>query len=184
MDSQGRCFILAIVVQLMFLVFLARVSLCFVEEPLPAQDKGIDDDRQSEVKQLLQKQLEEREVLIWYLSHCGYAVKTKSALLIFDYWEKGRDGENEDNPHSFSLANGRINPEEIKELYVYVFVTHAHQDHYDRVIFEWESKIKNISYITTVRLNSENAHSVPLSALESIPPTGIKIEIDHMRKML
>ncbi len=147
MISQTRHFILAIVVQLLFFVFMTLVSLYFFEERLPAQDKSIDDNKQSEVKQLLQIKLNEREVFIWYLSHCGYAVKTKSALLIFDYWGKGQDGKNADNPQPFSLANGRINLEEIKDLNVYFFVTHAHLDHYDQVIFEWGEKIKNISYI-------------------------------------
>ncbi len=147
MISRGKQTILAISVQLVFLTFISLFSLCFFEEELPALEKGIYVDKHSEVRQLLQKQLKEGEVLIWYLSHCGYAVKSKSALLIFDYWEKGRDGENGDKPYPFSLANGRINPEEIKELNVYVFVSHAHLDHYDQVIFEWENKIKNISYI-------------------------------------
>ena len=147
MISQSRRLAFATAVQLVFFIFMAHPSLCFFEEHLQPQDKNIDDARQSELRQLLQKQLAEKEFIIWYLSHSGYAIKTKSALLIFDYWEKGRDGKNEDNHHSFSLANGRINPEEIKELNVCVFVTHAHLDHYDQVIFEWENKIKNISYL-------------------------------------
>jgi hypothetical protein len=30
--------------------------------------------------------------VIWYLGHCGYAVRTQNHLLIFDYQEK-RDGQ-------------------------------------------------------------------------------------------
>ncbi len=158
MISRSKPFILAMAVQLAFLVFVAPVSLRSFKAQLPVQDKSIDADRRSEVKQLLQDQLGEGEAIIWYLSHCGYAVKTKSALLIFDYWEKGRDGRDEDNPHPFSLASGRIDPEEIKELNVYVFVTHAHLDHYDRVIFEWKNMIKNISYILGWRAEEDSNH--------------------------
>jgi hypothetical protein len=111
MISQGRHFIPAGAVQSAFLIIVSLFSLCFFEEQLPAQDKGIADGKQSEVKQLLQRKLDEKEVFIWYLSHSGYAVKTKSALLIFDYWENGQDGNPEDSPPSFSLANGRIKME-------------------------------------------------------------------------
>jgi len=134
-------------IQQLFAILVLIILSIFSGEESLAQDKSIDNDKLSEVKQLLQKQLDEKEAYIWYLSHCGYAVKTKSALLIFDYWHEGRDGKNEDDPPVFSLANGRINPEEIKDLDVYVFVSHAHADHYDQVIFEWEKKVKNISYI-------------------------------------
>lgn len=134
-------------VQKLFLLVGLIGVLFFPGKDSLAQDKSINNDKLAEVKQLLQEQLDEKEAYIWYLSHSGYAIKTKTTVLIFDYWQEGRDNKNEDDPPLFSLANGRINPEEIKELDVYVFVTHAHLDHYDDVIFEWENKVKNISYI-------------------------------------
>ncbi len=130
-----------------FLLFMSSILLIFSAKESLAQDIGIDDDRLAEVQRLLQEQLDEKEAYIWYLSHCGYAVKTRSTLLIFDYWHKGGDNKNDDIPPVFSLANGRINPEEIKDLDVYVFVSHAHLDHYDPVIFDWEKTVKNISHI-------------------------------------
>jgi len=89
----------------------------------------------------LDKKLKKKEAVIWYLGNCGWAVKTKKHLLIFDYWQYGK---NPDNP---LLANGRINPEEIKNQDVIVFVTHSDYDHYDEVIFTWEKLNKNITYI-------------------------------------
>ncbi len=124
----------------------------------PAQDIDIDNDKLPEAKQLLRYRLGEREACIWYLSHSGYAIKTKSALLIFDYWEEGGDNKSEEDPPIFSLDNGRINPEEIKELDVYVFVTHPHLDHYDQVIFEWEKDVKNITYIFGWRAKNDPAY--------------------------
>lgn len=147
MILQSRHHILVHSVRILFLLCISIIILFFTEAELFAQNKRINNDKLSEIKQLLHKQLDEKEAYIWYLSHNGYAVKTKSVLLIFDYWKEGRDNKNEDDPPVFSLANGRINPEEIKELDVYVFVTHAHADHYDEVIFEWRKKVKNISYI-------------------------------------
>jgi ankyrin repeat protein len=89
----------------------------------------------------LDKKLKEKEAVIWYLGNCGWAVKTKNHLLIFDYWQYGK---NPDNP---LLANGRIDPEEIENQDVFVFVTHADYDHYDEVILSWEKFNKNITYI-------------------------------------
>ncbi len=83
---------------------------------------------------------------IWYLGHCGFAVKTGSHLLIFDYQEK-RDGQQTKvRPASPSLSNGWIDPEEIKDSRVRVFVSHSHNDHYDPVIFEWRKTIPDIVY--------------------------------------
>jgi L-ascorbate metabolism protein UlaG (beta-lactamase superfamily) len=81
------------------------------------------------------------EATIWYLGHAGWAVKTQSHLLIFDYWEARAP---EDSP---SLSNGFVNPAEISDQNVYVFVSHAHGDHYDRSILRWRETVQNITYI-------------------------------------
>jgi len=88
----------------------------------------------------LRKKLAADEAVIWYLGHAGWAVKTRNMFLIFDYWERGKS----DRP---LLANGRINPEEIKDLDVYVFSSHVHEDHYDKIIFDWENTVDRITYI-------------------------------------
>jgi L-ascorbate metabolism protein UlaG (beta-lactamase superfamily) len=87
------------------------------------------------------KPLAENEAYIWYLKHSGWVVKTKSALLIFDYWD------DTPSPDLKLLANGHINTEEIKNLPVYVFVSHIHPDHYNKKIFEWKKAIPKIKYI-------------------------------------
>jgi ankyrin repeat protein/L-ascorbate metabolism protein UlaG (beta-lactamase superfamily) len=89
---------------------------------------------------LLRKNLEADDAVIWYLGHAGWAVKTKNTFLIFDYWERGI-------PDQPLLANGRINPEEIKDLDVYVFSSHVHYDHYDEIIFDWEKTIERLTFI-------------------------------------
>ena len=89
------------------------------------------------------------QATIWYLYHCGYAVKTKTKLLVFDYVEKmrrERDPALQPPAHPV-LANGWINPEEIKDLDVVVFVSHSHADHYDEIIRSWEKTVKNIHYV-------------------------------------
>ena len=86
------------------------------------------------------------EASVWYLGHCGYAVRTANHLLIFDYQEQ-RDGQQpKKRPERPSLSSGWIDPEEIKDLKVRVFVSHSHADHFDPVIFSWKQTVPDISY--------------------------------------
>lgn len=91
---------------------------------------------------LLTKKLEQGQAITWYLGHSGWAIKTQNYFLVIDYY-KGDNGP--DEPY---LANGHINPEEIKDLNVVVLVSHTHGDHFDPSIFEWKKDIKNINYVT------------------------------------
>jgi len=92
----------------------------------------------------LKSDLDEGEAYIWYLGHAGWAIKTKNHLLIFDYVWAPRTGNMPENP---SLADGFIDPAEIKDCSVFVFVSHRHGDHFDPMIFEWEKSVKDIRYI-------------------------------------
>jgi hypothetical protein len=89
----------------------------------------------------LNKTLAKGEAYIWYLRHSGWALKTKSALLVFDYWD------NDTPPDEKLLANGHIQPEELKKIPIYVFVSHNHGDHFDRQIFDWKKEIPGITYV-------------------------------------
>lgn len=97
----------------------------------------------------LKQSLSDREAVVWYLGHCGYAVRTKSKLLVFDYQEKVRlpDRSEVKPPAQRSLFNGWVDPEEIKDLDVLVFASHSHSDHYDPIVLSWEKKIAKIAYI-------------------------------------
>jgi ankyrin repeat protein/L-ascorbate metabolism protein UlaG (beta-lactamase superfamily) len=91
---------------------------------------------------LLKKKLKAGEAAVWYLGQSGWAIKTKSKLLIFDYHTLVGPQADES-----WLANGHITPEEIKDQDVYVFVTHEHEDHFNPVIFDWKKSIGGIEYI-------------------------------------
>lgn len=93
---------------------------------------------------ILHSDLKRGEAYIWYLGHAGWAIKTKNHLLIFDYVSVFRSGKTPENP---SLENGYIDPAEIKDCSVFVFVSHSHGDHFDPMIFEWEKSVANIRYI-------------------------------------
>jgi L-ascorbate metabolism protein UlaG (beta-lactamase superfamily) len=102
------------------------------------EGKGISDNP------VLKKVLEDGEAYIWYLGHAGWAVKTKNHLLIFDYVWVPRSNDIPENP---SLSDGYIDPAEIEDCSVFVFVSHGHGDHFDPVIFEWQKSVKNIRYV-------------------------------------
>jgi len=61
--------------------------------------------------------------------------------MIFDYWEQMQ------KPKHPSLSNGFVNPNEIKDQNVYVFISHGHGDHFDNKILEWKKVILNITYV-------------------------------------
>ena len=65
------------------------------------------------------QELADGEAQIWYLGHSGWAIQTKSRFLVFDYTVESEPAE----PRS--LANGHIDPQEIEDLSVVVFVSHG-----------------------------------------------------------
>jgi len=85
--------------------------------------------------------LADGEAQIRYLGHSGWAIRTKSRFLVFDYCERYEPTE----PRS--LANGHVDPHEIADLSVVVFVSHGHGDHWDPRILEWEETIPDITYV-------------------------------------
>jgi len=102
------------------------------------------------------------EAVVWYLGHCGYAVRTQNHFLIFDYQEE-RDGQQpKTRPEKPSLNLGWIDPAEIKDLKVLVFVSHSHADHYGPVIAEWKKVIPDIAYFYGWKVPDEpGVHSFP-----------------------
>lgn len=79
------------------------------------------------------------DIKIVYHYHSGFSVQCDDTLLIFDYWrgEYNEIGE-----------NGRITESYLKQFkHVYVFVSHAHPDHFDSIIYEWKEIVPNITYI-------------------------------------
>jgi len=71
----------------------------------------------------------ELHAAVRYHHHSGFSVQVDSTLLVFDYWE----GENKE------LSNAaRLTADSFKAFsQVFVFVSHAHPDHLDQVIYTW-----------------------------------------------
>jgi L-ascorbate metabolism protein UlaG (beta-lactamase superfamily) len=86
------------------------------------------------------------EATVWYLGHCGFAVRTAKHLLIFDYQER-RDGP---QPRTRGVATGLdtgwVDPSAIARDRVRVFVSHSHDDHFDPVVFSWRKTVPDIAY--------------------------------------
>jgi L-ascorbate metabolism protein UlaG (beta-lactamase superfamily) len=113
--------------------------------------------------------------LVWYLGHCGYAVRTANHLLIFDYQER-RDGpQPKTRPDDPSLARGWIDPREIKGLKVRVFVSHAHEDHYDPVISTWRAGVPDIAYYFGWKVADNPADHYLVGPRAEIRSGGIEI---------
>lgn len=136
-----------------FVMMMVVVSYSFAQARVPdgkgAQDHG---------------SLKEGDAVVWYLGHCGYAVKTKNKLLIFDYSKTfGIPGDPAPEiPPQPSLSNGWIVPKEIKDLDVVVFVTHGHADHFNKVIRTWVSANPKIQYVFGWDAGvGPNVHSLP-----------------------
>ncbi len=101
---------------------------------------------------------EKNVIGVWYLGDSGIAVRSGQNLLIFDYlkpqvpninpslYTNPRERQTPANP---SLYNGWINPDEIKGLNVYVFVTNRSMDPLNRGkgILELKDQIPNVKYV-------------------------------------
>ena len=79
--------------------------------------------------------------VVHYLNHSGFAIETSKHLIIFDYVPFTPV------PDMPSLLNGRIQPGELKDKKVLVFVSHEHGDHYDTAIWGWHTLDPGISYV-------------------------------------
>lgn len=62
---------------------------------------------------------------VTYLYHSGFMVETDKSCLVFDYYTDGGRINN-------------LNTSVFRNKNVYVFVSHFHQDHYDKEIFKWK----------------------------------------------
>jgi L-ascorbate metabolism protein UlaG (beta-lactamase superfamily) len=147
--------------------------------------------RASESSQAM-KPLAPGQATVWYLGHCGYAVRTSNHFLIFDYIEL------EEEPAERGLEKGFIDPEEIKDLNVSVFVTHNHIDHFDDIILRWEAVVDTIRYFFGWRMEEKKNHYMlegPRAALKfddmdiftvnsnhaGVPEVGYYVIVDSLK---
>ncbi|MCP4218635.1 MAG: tetratricopeptide repeat protein [bacterium] len=92
-------------------------------------------------KEVLTKNLPEKEAVMWRLDTHAWAVKTRNHFLVFDY-----DRYNFSVPKRKVLGNGFINPGQIKDQQVTVFVSHKFVEQEARVL-RWKPHIPRINYV-------------------------------------
>ena len=92
----------------------------------------------------LKKDLKKGEAYAWYMGYAGYAVKTKSHFLLFNYSYISGAG----NPEESRLANGRIQLDEITDCRAIVFAGSPHHSHHHPEKFnKWQKIHKNITFV-------------------------------------
>lgn len=110
---------------------------------------------------------------IHYLYHDGFAVETENFFLIFDYYN------NRTENLEATLENGVIDITSIKgNKDIYVFVSHAHHDHFNDIIFSWSELSPNIKYIMScdVPLRDYKNNYYFIFANKELTFQGIKIK--------
>ncbi len=113
--------------------------------------------------------------VVWYLGHCGYAVRTRNYLLVFDYQERQDGQQRKSRPERPSLSSGWIDPDEIKGLKVRVFVSHSHEDHYDPVIFGWKRTVPDIAYFFGWKAADDPAYNYLVGPRAELESAGLQI---------
>ncbi len=135
---------------------------------LMLKEKGATLAEKPAAKDWLSEPLAAGQAVVWHLGHSGWAIKTQKHLLIFDYWK------NSALPDEPGLANGTINPQELREMAVTVFASHAHSDHFMPEIFAWKKSIPKITYI--MGFKAENAEGfIQLANREKKELNGLDI---------
>lgn len=78
---------------------------------------------------------------VTYLHHSGFAVELETKVLLFDYYTEGG-------------RKSYFDPAAYPEKEIFVFVSHAHEDHYDRRIQDW-AKYPNVHYVLSFDVRAE-----------------------------
>jgi L-ascorbate metabolism protein UlaG (beta-lactamase superfamily) len=91
-------------------------------------------------------------------------------------WSSSRDGQQpKSRPAQPTLAAGWINPSEIKNLKVRVFVSHSHEDHFGPVIFTWRTVIRDIAYYFGWKATDDPSYSYLVGPRAELKSGGLEI---------
>jgi len=111
---------------------------------------------------------------VHYLGGNGWAVRIGSRLLVFDYREvAGVTAPSAGGARG--LARGSIGPEDLASLDVFVFVTHSHADHFDSIIFGWESRAHSSHYFFGWRAGADPRHHYLVGPRARVGVDGVEV---------
>lgn len=101
--------------------------------------------------------IEKLEIKIQYLYHSGFRVETNKHIFIFDY------------------MLGNVN---LEAKNTFVFCSHAHSDHYNPVIWEWQDKKPDIKYILSadIPIRQKNKNIFIISPYEELQVDDVRIK--------
>lgn len=113
---------------------------------------------------------------IYHLFHSGTAVKFQNKLYIFDYYKDEPDFKAAENGSLSALEKGVVRKDSFENIEAaYIFVSHSHHDHFNKVIFDWEAYCQSCSYIL--------AEQVKLEAELSSKDNLYQIDLDQELKL-
>ncbi|MCP4218100.1 MAG: ankyrin repeat domain-containing protein, partial [bacterium] len=99
-------------------------------------------------KEALAKNLKEKEAFLWQLNTYAWAVKTKNHFLVFDYTRTDLSKYFSWAPKRKVLGNGFINPRQIKDQQVTVFIANRFVNSENpNEVLNWQPHIPRINYI-------------------------------------
>lgn len=79
-------------------------------------------------------------VCIKYIWHDCFVIEFQDCVIITDFWKEETDSwQQPDYPEFLNSISA--------DIPLYIFVSHHHKDHFNRKIFLWARKFKNIRYI-------------------------------------
>lgn len=95
---------------------------------------------------------------VTYIDHSGFLLESDTCVCIFDYYQG---------------AVPRVNPDKK----VYVFVSHAHHDHFNPAIFSWKDRFSDITYVLSddITFAKSQEHVVFLSPRQEIAVNGLNV---------
>ena len=109
----------------------------------------------------------QKQMKITYHYNSGFSVRMGSTLLVFDYWE----GEGRRLPEV-----GRLNRQMLSAFeQIYVFVSHAHPDHFSEVIYEWREDLP-VTYVVSndMPVGTRGKRLIPLDTLTLSQDISVK----------
>ncbi len=117
-------------------------------------------------------------MIITFVHHSCFVVETKERTMVFDYFKDGKV-----NGYHFT----GVLPKFDKDKPLYVFASHAHQDHFDLEILRWAEDCPNIRYILSkdIRLSDRYLDRNGIAASVKEKVTFVQplktVEIDDMK---
>lgn len=110
---------------------------------------------------------------IRHFSQSGILLKLFGRVFVFDYAGPVR------RQQSDVLTGSILDPFEIQDEHVTVFVSHGHRDHFNPEIFTWQSHIKSIRYVISNDIMGLPPYVLTVGPGESHDIDGIRVRTYH-----